>query len=252
MCYTVAVPFNRHAFCVMGMTRVIDIGQSRRHSCRLFCIRSYFWCRLAVVYREVGLLFGRGTLTGVFFVCRPTSLRSARLWTSFEPIKGIIMATKRLVLANQFANMANLPEGFVPVTAPEKVSAYIKLAKKGDFVTGEILSRAEREDKYNPGKMELNFFIKVEACESHKREQDEQGNWVASKDTQDTPAGSTVSLKASGSLRRLLSQIADGKRVHIAYDGIEMVPNKDGIKVKSGKWIVGELPNLKKDGDVPF
>lgn len=148
--------------------------------------------------------------------------------------------------------MATLPEGFVPVSAPEKVSAYIKLAKKGDFVTGEIVSRGEREDKYNAGKMEMNYLIKVEACESHKREQDEMGNWVASKDIQVVKAGDTVSLKVSGDLKRRLSQIADGKRIHVVYEGIEMVPNKDGIKVKSGKWLVGELPSLKKDGDVPF
>lgn len=149
--------------------------------------------------------------------------------------------------------MANLPEGAVPVVASSGL--YVKLAKKGDFLTGRIVSSAEREDKYNPGKTELNYTIEVEKCESHKREQDEMGNWVASKETQDVKAGDNAILKASGDLKRLLGQLSEGTRVHIVYGGITMKENtKTGAKVKAGIWEVFELPPAGTTGSVeqPF
>jgi hypothetical protein len=149
--------------------------------------------------------------------------------------------------------MANLPEGAKPVNAVSGV--FLKLGKKGDFLTGKILSRGEREDKYNPGKMQLLYTLLVEACESHKREQDESGNWVPSKDKQEVKVGDNAILTVSGDLKRKLSQVADGKRVHVVYGGITMATNaKTGAKVKQGVWEVYELPDLeaKKDGDVPF
>lgn len=149
--------------------------------------------------------------------------------------------------------MANLPEGATPVNVPASVGIFLKLGKKGDFLTGRILGFSERDDKYNPGKTELNYTFEVEKCESHKREQDEMGNWVASKDVQDVPAGSTASLKVSGDLKRMLSQLSIGQRVHIIYGGITMKENaKTKAKIKAGVWEVYSLPDTEKDSGILF
>jgi hypothetical protein len=139
--------------------------------------------------------------------------------------------------------MGNLPEGAVEVQGTSG-GKFIKLGKPGDFVTGTLDHVEERDDKYNPGKVQTLYVIRdVEQCESHKSEQDANGLWVPSKETDAAEKGSTAIVTKRGNLWQGMSVVEPGDRIHIEFVGKVLVENKKTkAKIQQGQFKVYKLP----------